>query len=117
MGQLADLSRPVTRVHYQRWGRDLPMRAISAHKLVSLQRDWAEIMDGEQRPMGDYLEFWAELLAAVVQEPCVSPQEWLEEASVQELTELGQLAMEVSGISYEQKKTDSSDPSTDSQSS
>lgn len=116
--KLAGMSRPKRIVHYDRWGRDVPMRPISARRLVDLQRDYAELMDGEHKPLAHMTEMFAELLAATVQEPCVSAEEWLEEASIEELTELGQLAMEVSGIGFDaQKKSDASAPSIDSRSS
>ena len=92
--ELLELDRPrVTRM-YVPWGQNVSLRKLSALAFVKLQ-DQFSALDGED--CDRMLQFNAMLLAATVEDPQCSTEEWLQ-LSLDTMTELAQIAMEVCGL-------------------
>jgi len=94
---------------YEPWGRDVTMRPLSAAELIGLQAD----MD-DDAPDDRSIAWYAQLLSMCVVAPSASAEEWPRQARFSTLIDLGQRAMEISGIGPAAAKKNLPGPCTDS---
>lgn len=102
---LEDLDRPIVTWHFEPWGRDVSMRRISAAQLAALQVSYGSVSTADATA-AEMLKFYAELLSLSVVDPQASADEWFEQTTTDTLIKIGEQAARVSGLAYEQKKTD-----------
>lgn len=99
----ADLDRLPVVHRFEKWGRDVTFRPLGALGLAQLQQSHPAV-DGQVVDADGLVRFHAELLAATVVDPTGwTADEWLE-CTASTLSDLGQVAMRVSGLVADETK-------------
>lgn len=107
MGKVGELDRAWKRMRYDPWDRDITVVPPSAEAMLELQASAADIDDNHKARAA----WFARMLATCVNEPEATAEEWLHEATLNTLVDLGLKVMDAVGITVDEKKSDSETPS------
>lgn len=99
---LKDLDRPVQSVRFDAWDCDVQFRPLGATELLKLNGSHPGVHGTEVNADG-LARFYAELLACSVVSHRAASDEWLE-CKMSTLTELGTIALRVSGLIEDEAK-------------
>lgn len=100
------IALPVIHVDCTAWGEQVPMRRMSAGQLLDVLDRFGDVQL-DSLTSRRALEMAADVLAICCVDPAWTAQEWLDNATMQTVVELGSQAMAANGLlPDEQKKSD-----------
>lgn len=96
---LADLARPAQKIFFGHWNRELTIRPLGGRAMLRLMQQYADLHGADATINTPQLvDFYGDLLAAVVEEPKADADDWKDNATLPDLIDLGVIVLQAIGL-------------------